>query len=81
MVKDIIEDLLDVDMEPQPESLWWTSTHKHEEMRTLSVGNRDRAWNLTFCEVFDVLGYRFHLDGKEFHCAERTMCSSDDGQV
>ena len=26
MVNDIIEELLDVDMEPKPESLWWTST-------------------------------------------------------
>ena len=34
MVNDIIEELLDLHMEPKPESLWWTSTHKHEDMRT-----------------------------------------------
>ena len=27
-----------------------------------------------FCEVFDVLGYRFHRDEKLFQGAERTMC-------
>ena len=46
MVNDIIEELLDVNMEPKHKSLWWTSTHKHEEMRTLRVGNMDRAWDL-----------------------------------
>ena len=35
MVNDIIEELLGLDMEPKPESLWWTSTHKHEDMQTL----------------------------------------------
>ena len=29
MVNDI-EELLDLDMEPKPESLWWTSTHRDE---------------------------------------------------
>ena len=38
MVDDIIEELLDLDMEPKPESLWWTSTHKHEDMSTTSSG-------------------------------------------
>ena len=28
MVNDIIEELRDLDMEPKPESLWWTSTYK-----------------------------------------------------
>ena len=27
-------------MEPKPESLWWTSAHKHEDVRTLRVGGR-----------------------------------------
>ena len=72
MVNDIIEELLDLDVEPKPESLWWTSTYKHEDMRTSRVGGRDKVWDLTFCEVFDVLGYRFHRDGKGFQGAERS---------
>ena len=55
MVNDIIEELLDLDMERNPESLWWTSTFQDENMRTLRVGVRDRALDLPLCEVFDVL--------------------------
>ena len=40
MVNDIIEELLDLDMELKPESLWWTSTHKDEDGTTLKVVNR-----------------------------------------
>ena len=40
MVKDITEELLDLDMEPKPESLWWKSTHQDEDGTTLKVGNR-----------------------------------------
>ena len=64
MVNDIIEELLDLDMGPKPQSLWWTSIYKHEDMRTLRVGGRDKMWDLLFCEVFDVLAYRFHRDGE-----------------
>ena len=46
MVNDIIEELLDLDMERNPESLWWTSTFQDENMRTLRVGVRDRALDL-----------------------------------
>ena len=74
MVSDIIEELMDLDMEPKRESLWWTSTHKDKEKNPLRVESRNRAWVLPFCEVFDVLGYRFHRDGKGFQGAERTMC-------
>ena len=59
MVNDVIEELLDLDMERNPESLWWTSTFQDEDMRTLRVGVRDRVLDLPLCEVFDVLGYRF----------------------
>ena len=39
MVNDIIEELLDLDMEPKPESLWWTSTHQAEVKQYIeSVG-------------------------------------------
>ena len=66
MMNDIIEELLDLNMEPKPESLWWTSTNKHEDMRTLRVEGRDKMWHLPVCEVFDVFRYRFHRDGKGF---------------
>ena len=56
VMNDIIEELLDLDVEPKSESLECTSTYKSEDMRTLRVGVRDRAWDLSYCEVFDVLG-------------------------
>ena len=42
-VNDIMEELLDLDMEPKPESLWWTSINKDEDMTTLKVGNRGKT--------------------------------------
>ena len=70
------EDRRVLDMEPKPESLWLITTYKHEDMRTLRVGGRDKVWDLPFCEVFVVLGYRFHRDGKRFQGAERSMCKA-----
>ena len=75
MVNDIIDELLDLDMGPKPESLWWTSTHKCEDMTTLRVGSGRKAWDLPFREVFEVLGYRYHRNGKGSQGAERTMCN------
>ena len=74
MANDIIEELLDLDMEPKPESVWWTSTSKCEIMTTLRVGSRGKGWDLPFLEVFEVLGYRCHRDGKGFQGAGRTVC-------
>ena len=74
-VNDIIEELLDLDMERNPESLWWTSTFKDEDMRTLRVGVRDRALDLPFCEVFDVLGYRVHRDGRRCFMVSNAVCA------
>ena len=64
MANDIIEKLPDLDMEPKPESLWWTSTYKDRDVATLKVGSRERNWDLLFMKVFDVLGYLFQGDGK-----------------
>ena len=73
-VNDIIAELLDLDMDPKPESLWWTSTHHAAEKMTLSVGYRGLAWDFSFKDVFEVLGYLFHRDGMGFQGADRTMC-------
>ena len=73
MVNDIIEELTDLDMEPKPEPLWWTSAHQAEEKKTLSAGKRGRAWDLSFKDAFEVLGYRFHRDGNGCQGADRTF--------
>ena len=69
----IIDEVLDLDMEPKPESLW-TSTYKYEDAATLKVGCTKKTWDLAFMEVFDVLCYRFYGGGKGFQGADRTMC-------
>ena len=66
-VNDIIEELLDLDMEPKQESMWWTSTNK------LRVGSRGKTLDRPFKEVFDVLGY-ITGNGKDFQSVERTTC-------
>ena len=38
---DIIEELIDLDMERKPESLWWTSVYMAEDGVTFKVGGKD----------------------------------------
>ena len=73
MVNDIIEELLNLDMEPKPESLWWTSSYEEEDKLTLQVGGGGKDWELPFREVFEVLGYRFQRDGKGTQGVEKTL--------
>ena len=44
MVNDVIEELMDLDMEPKPESLWWTCSYEEEEEHTLEVSGRGKVW-------------------------------------
>ena len=55
MVNDIIEELLDLDMEPKLESLWWTSTLQNPDGTTLKVSDKGKNWGLPFTDVLDVL--------------------------
>ena len=38
MLKDLLEEAVEVDLEPKPASLWWTSTFASEEMEDMSPG-------------------------------------------
>ena len=51
----MIAELLVLDMEPKPESLWWTSTHKDEDGRTPKVGSGGKSLDFPLVEVFDLL--------------------------
>ena len=64
MVDEIIEELMDLDMEPKIDSLWWTSTIKDEDKLTLKVKCKGKSWGLLLVEVFDLLGYRFRRTGE-----------------
>ena len=37
VANDIIEELLDMDVEPKLESMWWTGTYEEEDAPTLKV--------------------------------------------
>ena len=74
MVNDIIEELLDLDMDPKHESLWWTCTYNDEDMTTLKVGHCEKGWDLPFQVVFDVLGYRFHRGGEGLFKVQNGRC-------
>ena len=70
MVNDIIEELMDPDMDPKPESLWWTSTCKDEIERTLKIECKGKSWDLPFVQVFDLLENRFRRTGMGFEGTE-----------
>ena len=59
VVTDIIADLLGLDTEPKPESLWWTSTCQAQEKATLKVGYKGLAWDLSFKRRARRLGIPF----------------------
>ena len=69
MVNYIIEELMDLDMEPKRESLWWTSTYKDEDERTLPDGSHRYGWCCWW------LGCVFlHDAGQARHEHIRDMC-------
>ena len=55
MVKEINDELMDLGMEPKPESLWWTSTYKDVEEQTSQVDGRGKNWEMPFIEEFNLL--------------------------
>ena len=67
MVIDIIDVLMDLEMEPKPESLWWTSAYPAEDGMTLDVRRRKRSWEMPFVEISDTLGNRFRRNGRVFN--------------
>ena len=72
-MNDVIEELLDLDMEPKPKSLWWTCSCEEEEQLTLKVPGRGKEWDLPSREVFDVLGYRFNREVKGAQGVEKIL--------
>ena len=73
MVDDIIEDLLDLDIEPKLESLWWMGTNKEEDKSTLKMVSREKSWNMPFVVALDLLGCRFRRTGKAVQGTEKTL--------
>ena len=67
MVIDIIDVLMDLEMEPKPESLWSKSTYTAEDGVTLEVRRRWRSWEMSIVEVSDILDNRFRRNGRVFN--------------
>ena len=43
MVNHVIQELMDLDMEPKPVTFWWTSTYKADGGKTLQVGGKGKV--------------------------------------
>ena len=61
MVKDIMEELMDLDMEPKPWSLW-TSTYEAEVEATLEVEGQVQKLGDAFCGSFRFVESRDGMD-------------------
>ena len=72
-VNNIIEELLNLDMAPQPESLWWTSSYEEEDQLTLKVGRGGKDWDLPFQGGLRGIGCRFQRDGRGTQGVEKTL--------
>ena len=53
MVNDVMEELMDLDMEPKPWSLW-TSVHEAEVEATLEVEGQGQKLGDAFCGSFRI---------------------------
>ena len=71
MINDIIEEFLDLDLEPKAESLWWMSTYKEEDKSTLKMGSEGKvgicrsSWRWIF-SAFSEDWERGSGDGNDF---------------
>ena len=72
-MNDIIDELMDLHMEPKPELLWLTSAYKVEDELALRVGSRRTTLDLPFDEAFDLLAYHFRRNGKGMWVTEKTL--------
>ena len=48
MLKDLIEEAAEMDLEPEPASLWWTSTYASENKEDIILGTSKGSYKLPF---------------------------------
>ena len=74
MVNDIIEELLNLDMEPSGNHYGGrVRTRRRASSRSRWEEGRGKDWELPFREVFEVLVCRFQRDGKGTQGVEKTL--------
>ena len=71
MVNDIIEELSILDLEPKPQSLSWTNTHKGEDERTLNVWGQGKNWTCRSWTRFKSWAIAFERLGNTFKARTR----------
>ena len=75
-VNDIIEELLNLDMEPKPESLWWTRSYLEEDKLRLQVGGGGKDGNCRSGRSSRCWGNVFSVMGKAHKGSER-LCAKE----
>ena len=60
-------------MEPNPASLWWTSTYADEMMDDITISTRTGRHKVPFEKSFRFLGYAVNQAGRTQDCLEERM--------
>ena len=77
MLKDLIEEAAEMDLEPKPASLWWTSTYASEEKEDMILGTSKGCYKFPFEEDFKILGCMMNRQGKTCGAVEERMQSAN----
>ena len=73
MLKDLIEEAAEMDLEPKPASLWWTSTYASEEKEDMILGTSK------VCSKFPSERMCFESSRENVRCCGRTNAVSKQG--
>ena len=73
MMKDLIEEAERWDLEPNPASLWWTSSFSSEKKMDLTIGAKTGHYRIPFEEFFKIRGFSLNRQGKTQDCLEERM--------
>ena len=77
MLKDLIEEAAEVDLEPKPASLLWTSMFTSEEKEDVILGTSKGCYNFPFEDEFRILGCMMSRQEKTCDAVEERMQSAN----
>ena len=77
MLKDLIEEAAEMDLEPKPVSLWWTSTCASEEKEDMILGSSKACVKFPFEDEFRILGCMMNRQGKTCDAVEERVQSAN----
>ena len=76
-MKDLIEEAERWDLEPNPASLWWTSSCTSEKKMDLTIGTKTGHHRVPFEEFFKIRGFSLNRQGKTHEGIEERMQSAN----